>query len=253
MPRIRLLHWKQEECGSRAERLRVLGYAVDDAALVSSSMKEFRENPPDAVVIDLSRLPSHGREVGAFLRGGKATRLIPLVFVEGDPAKVETVKAILPDARYTTYSKIGPVLEDVLANPPREAYVPPSTTIANPATPLAKKLGLKPDQPAGLVNAPSGFESLIPGCPVKRNPKQLAALTLWFVESRRELESSLPKMRACAEAGGVWILWPKTTRETKPDVNGNLVRELALAAGLVDFKICAVDDRWSGMRFAVKR
>ena len=85
-------------------------------------MKEFRENPPDAVVINLGRLPSHGREAGVFLRGSKSTRLIPLLFVctegvEGYPEKVARVKETLPDARYTTYVKIGPVFEEVLAPP----------------------------------------------------------------------------------------------------------------------------------------
>ena len=72
MARIRLLHWKEEETAPRAERLRQLGYEVDARVLTSSSMKEFRENPPDAVVIDLGRLPSHGREVGVILRGSKS-------------------------------------------------------------------------------------------------------------------------------------------------------------------------------------
>ena len=72
--------------------------------LASSSMNEFREDPPGAVVIDLGRLPSHGREVVVFLRGSKSTRLIPLIFVwtegvEGDPEKVARVKVTLPDAR----------------------------------------------------------------------------------------------------------------------------------------------------------
>ena len=63
-------------------------------------MKEFRENPPDAVVINLGRLPSHGREAGVFLRGSKSTRLIPLLFVctegvEGNPEK-EAFESALP-------------------------------------------------------------------------------------------------------------------------------------------------------------
>ena len=59
-------------------------------------------------------------------------------------------------------------------------------------------------------------------------------------------------MRQRAEDGGIWIVWPKTTKTAKPDINGNIVRETALTAGLVDFKICAVDDKWSVMRFAIK-
>jgi CheY-like chemotaxis protein len=247
MARIRLLHWKPEECPSRAERLAILGHHVDSTQLKSSSMKEFRDNPPDAVVIDLDRLPSHGREVGVFLRSSKSTRLIPLIFVEGAADKLQRIKQELPDARFTTYAKIGPVLEDVLANPPREAFVPKP----RPAAPLTQKLGCKPGLSIGLINAPKGFEANIPGA--IRDPRTSLPLTLWFVESRAELESALPKMREKAEDGGLWIIWPKTTKENKPDINGNLVRETALTIGLVDFKICAVDQTWSAMRFAVRR
>lgn len=77
-------------------------------------------------------------------------------------------------------------------------------------------------------------------------------MTLWFVETKKEFEAALPKMRQRAEDGGIWIVWPKTTKTAKPDINGNIVRETALTAGLVDFKICAVDDKWSVMRFAIK-
>jgi len=250
MPRIRLLHWKEEECGPRAEVLRGLGFAVDATLLTSSSLKGIREDPPDAIVIDLSRLPGQGLEVGTFLRKSKTTRLIPLVYVEGAPEKVARVQAALPDARYTTYQKIGPVLEDVLANPVREAVVPQPS--AEPV-PLAKKLGIKDGVPVGLIHAPKGIESLITGAEVVRNPRSKVPLTLWFVTSRQELEAALPEMHQRAVDGGIWIIWPKTTKTAKPDINGNLVRELALAAGLVDFKICAVDHTWSGMRFAVKK
>ncbi len=248
MRRIRLLHWKQEECEERAGRLRALGYEVDSAQLPSSSMKEFRENPPDAVVIDLSRLPSHGKEVGVFLRGSKTTRLIPLVFVEGLAEKVAGVMAALPDARYTTYAKIGPVLEDVLREPLREVVVPKALSTG---APLGKKLGLKEGDAARLVNGPEGFEKLVPGYAVKRKGK--AALTLWFVTTLAEYREALGGIRESAEAGGVWVIWPKTRPGVKPDINGNLVRGIGLEAGLVDFKICSVDEVWSGMRFAVKK
>jgi hypothetical protein len=249
MPRIRLLHWKEGECALRAGALQQLGYEVDATQLTSSSMKELRQNPPAAVVIDLGRLPSRGFEVGVFLRRRKSTRLIPLIFVDGAPEKLERVKTALPDARYTIYAKIGPVLEDVLANPAKEVFVP---KLRDPV-PLGKKLGIKDAQPVGLINAPTGFESKIPNAETKRNPKGKVSLTLWFVKSRREFESALPKMRQRVEDGGLWIVWPKTTKTSKPDINGNIVRKIALAAGLVDFKICAVDDTWSAMRFAIKR
>ena len=78
MRRLRLLHWKEEETAPRANALRRLGYEVDATRFASSSLKEFRENPPAVFVIDLSRLPSNGREVGVYIRNRKLTRLIPL-------------------------------------------------------------------------------------------------------------------------------------------------------------------------------
>lgn len=252
MPRIRLVHWNSEKGAERAMLLAPLGYDVDARRLASSSMKEFRENPPDAVIIDLSRLPSAGQEIAALLRKSKSTRLIPLIFVEGAPGKVDRAKQLIPDARFTTYAKIGPVLEDVLANPPREAVVPRSWFGPDSPTPLSKKLGIKEEQIIGLVNAPEGFEAQIPGAACRRNPKSAIPLTLWFLESRAGLESALPKIVQRAIDGGVWIIWRKTTKEYKPDLNSKLVRDLCLAAGLVDFKICAVDETWTGMRFAVK-
>jgi hypothetical protein len=100
-----------------------------------------------------------------------------------------------------------------------------------------------------LVNGPDGFENLLPG--VLFGGK--AGLTLWFVGSLAEYKKALQGIRARAEEGGVWVIWPKTRPGVKPDINGNLVRELALEVGLVDFKICAVDEVWSGMRFAVRK
>jgi hypothetical protein len=245
MIRIRLIHWKQEECAERAAVLEKLGYGVEFAVMQSSSMKEFRENPPVVVVIARGRLPAHGLVVGTFLRGSKSTRLIPLVFVGGIPEKVERVKAALPDARFTTYEKIGPVLEDVLAGGPlREAFVPKPPAPA----PLGKKLGVK-EAGVRLVNGPEGFEKLLPGV-VFGGP---AGLTLWFVGSLAEYRLALGGIRERAVEGGVWVIWPKTRPGVKPDINGNLVRELALEVGLVDFKICAVDEVWSGMRFAVRK
>jgi CheY-like chemotaxis protein len=253
MQRILFVHWNAEEAAVRAASLRALGYEVDYLKPDPGSWKELQASPPAAVVIDLSRLPSHGREVGMALRQRKTTRLVPLVFVEGAPEKIEKVQSTLPDARYTTYAAIGPVLEDLLSNPPGEVVVPKSLSGPASPVPLLKKLGAREGQTIGLIHAPEGFERLIPGAVCKRQPRGKVPLTLWFVVSRRELESALPKMYERAVEGGIWIIWPKKASGAGSDLHSNLVREICLAKGLVDFKICAVDDVWTGMRFAVKR
>ena len=89
MPRLHLIHWNRNEAAERIERLRAGGYEVSLAPLDGPSvLRELRAQPPDGVVIDLTRLPSHGREVGVALRRFKDTRHVPIVFVEGEAEKV---------------------------------------------------------------------------------------------------------------------------------------------------------------------
>lgn len=253
MPSVRLVHWKEEESAARAAILSQLGHDVDASPFSLSSLKALRDKPPGAIVIDLSRRPGDGREVAVLLRQRKATRFVPLIFVEGDPEKVNLLKTVIPDARFTSYDEIGPVIEHVLANPARDVVIPRPLSGGNAPVPLGKKLGVKPGRPVGLIGAPPGFEAAIPEALCKRNPRGAVALTLWFVSTRRELETRISRMRRRAQEGGLWIVWPKQTSHAKAEINGNTIRAAALAAGLVDFKICAIDPVWSGMRFAVKR
>lgn len=243
-PTIRLIHWKAEEAAPRAALLKRLGYNVDAEPVEGWSLGKIRETQPAAVVIDLTRLQSHGREFGMAMRLSKVTRLIPIIFVEGPPDKVQRTMELLPDARYTTYEKIGPVLEDVLKNPPKEAVVPKSLSGPGSPVPLVKKLGAK--DAVALIDAPDGFEKMLPGLKIDKN----APMALWFITTPEALAKALPKMKVRAEKGNIWIIWPKGL---KNGINSNSVRESALAYGLVDFKICAVDETWSGMRFALKR
>lgn len=91
--RIRLIHWNAAEGRGWATVLEAAGYAVDIEIPKSSQfVHKLRENSPHAVVIDLSRLPSQGRDMGLMLRQFRSTRFIPLIFVEGDPKKVERIK-----------------------------------------------------------------------------------------------------------------------------------------------------------------
>src|SRR5690348_12390901 len=86
MGRLRLIHWKSEEGSSIAELLRREGFEVEYEAKFSLEIfRTIRNAPPDAIVIDLSCRPSHGREVATALRGGKHTRQIPILFLGGEP------------------------------------------------------------------------------------------------------------------------------------------------------------------------
>ena len=123
-------------------------------------------------------------------------------------------------------------------------------------TPLVKKLGIKPDTTVALLAAPDGFERELVGLPdnvrlVSRLGKS-PEMTIWFVRACRELDRKIEGVsRAMGPA--LWIGWPKRASGVKTDVTEDLVRAAGLANGLVDYKVCAINETWSGLKFARAR
>src|SRR6267143_691578 len=102
MPLVRLISWKQDLASERARPLEDAGFRVDASPLNPGSLiGHLRANPPAAILIDLDRLPSHGREVAVALRNSKTTRHIPIVFAGGLEEKIERIRQELPDAQFT--------------------------------------------------------------------------------------------------------------------------------------------------------
>lgn len=256
MARVGLVHWNAEEGRSRAAKLASLGHTVTRMAPGPTGYRALLRSTPDAFVIDLSRLPMQGRDVGMALRKGKRTRSVPLLFVGGDQGKVATIKAQLPGAVCTTWSRIEADLSRAIARPPAVTSAPESTLAGYSGTPLPKKLGIKDGAIVALVGAPRDFSRTLgrlpPGAVLKRNPRGARDLTLWFVTKARTLEMRIEAMEA---VGGkaLWICWPKKASGVKTDVTEALVRNTGLAAGLVDYKICAVDATWSGLKFTRRK
>ena len=257
MPWIRLIHWSAAEAAERAPRLAQGGLRVDHAPLDPAGLKALRADPPDAIVIDLSRLPSHGRDLGAALRQVRATRGIPLVFVDGDPAKVARVREPLPDAIYTDWAGIRSALAHAMVDPPTDPVVPASNLAGYSGTPLPRKLGIKPGYAVALVGAPEGFERTLeempPDVTLRRRAQGRCDLIVWFVGARRDLERHTARYGAKAGAGGLWICWPKKASGVVSDLSERVVREAGLARGLVDYKVAAIDQTWSGLRFARRK
>jgi CheY-like chemotaxis protein len=254
--RIRLIHWNAEEAKPRTVALEKAGFKVEFST-DSATLRVMHEDPPAAVVIDFTRRPSHGTEIALAIRQRKATRNIPILVVEGEPEKIARLKALLPDAVYTTWAQIGTQLKRAVASPPKVTAKPQSPLAGYSGTPLPKKLGIKPDSDTVLVGAPEGFEKTLGELPadarIRRQATGRPDLTLWFVTSRKQLERDVPRMVAMAASGGVWIVWPKKTSPLATDVGEADVRRVGLAAGLVDYKICAVDADWSGLKFALRK
>jgi hypothetical protein len=135
--------------------------------------------------------------------------------------------------------------------------------MADPATgysgrPLVAKLGIVPGARATWVDAPAGFVQLLGPLPegvrLKGSLRGGVDVAVCFVVERAVLRRRLrPLMRAIAPDGMAWIAWPKRASGVPTDITEDVVRDLALALGLVDVKVCAIDATWSGLKLVIRR
>jgi hypothetical protein len=124
-------------------------------------------------------------------------------------------------------------------------------------TPLVKKLGIKEDARVALVNAPKDFQATLEDLPdnVKfmKSTTSSLDLILFFVLSERILARDFTKFAARLTSNGMmWVAWPKKSSGVKADLTFDNVQRIGLDAGLVDVKICAIDDTWSGLKFVYR-
>jgi hypothetical protein len=254
VPRVRIIHWKEPLAGPLIDEVRAAGYEVEfDAVRGNEVTKLVRANPPDAIVFDLSRLPSHSREVAAYLRGTKYARHIPLIFVDGEAEKVESVRRLLPDATYTTIKRVGAAIKKACAKPLKDPVRPPGIMERYSSRTLAEKLGIKAGSTVALMDPPRDYAAALGELPTDaelfEEPEEAQAITLWFVRDPNALQMGIRGMRTLATRTKLWIVWRKGTGE----LTDKVVRELANGADLVDYKICAVNAQWSAMAFARRK
>jgi CheY-like chemotaxis protein len=258
MSRIVVLHPKPREIAAGVATLKKAGH--DARVLWPQGMPEvgpLRRDPPDVIVVDLARSPSQGQALATAFRQLKSLRGVPLVFLEGDPAKTARVKAALPDATYATWRGVRGAVRRALAHPPAVPVVP-GTMAGYSGTPLPKKLGIRAGTTVALLGAPRDFPrtlgALPEGVDLRRDARKKANVVLLFVKSRADLEKRLSAgARAMDDPGALWVVWPKKTSVRTSDLGGNEVRAIGLASGLVDYKIAAIDDTWSGLCFARRK
>ncbi|HEY6290494.1 MAG TPA: hypothetical protein VI455_02905 [Terriglobia bacterium] len=258
MSKVALIHWNAAEGRAQAKLVRQAGYQVKlEVPEGHAILKSLRADPPAAVVIDLDRLPMQGRDLGVAIRTGKQTRDVPIIFVAGDPAKVQRVRQMLPDAAYSSWAAIGAALKLVLVKPPVNPIVPNSNLAGYSGTPLPRKLGIKPDFSVALLNEPDHFVELLcdlpPGVRFTHRLLPETQLAIWFVRSSAELASRVDVVAAALGGAHLWVCWPKRTSRLAADVNERAVRTAGLAAALVDYKVAAIDADWSGLLFAPRR
>ncbi len=125
-------------------------------------------------------------------------------------------------------------------------------------TPLVRKLGIKPGMRVWLRNAPDGFEDLLDGLPddvsLSRRKRSNVQLVMCFSTSAKKLEADVDLARSVIPQDGViWTAWPKRASKVPTDITEDRLREMFLPTGLVDVKVCAIDDTWSGLKFVIRK
>jgi hypothetical protein len=126
-------------------------------------------------------------------------------------------------------------------------------------TPLPKKLGMKPGIQVLLWNAPESFPESLGEAATKltlvreTGAKGAFDIIMLFADSRAELQKTFAKLaRRLSPAGGLWVAWPKKASGVPTDLTEDIVRAIGLKVGLVDNKVCAIDETWSGLRFVIR-
>jgi hypothetical protein len=125
-------------------------------------------------------------------------------------------------------------------------------------TPLPKKLGIKDGHRLAIVDAPEGFDATLGPLPdtveVRRTARGSADVLLYFTKRRADLARRIETLgRLIYPDGAIWVAWPKRASGVPTDITEDTVREVALPLGLVDNKVCAIDDTWSGLRIVWRK
>ncbi len=257
MTRIVLVHWNADEANERARKLAGLGH---DVTTLSNSqqknLQRIRKSPPELFVIDLSRVPSQGREIAGYFRRMKVTRNVPILFLGGDAEHLAKTRKLLPDATFAEWAGIKAAITEAIRNTPKIPAVP-GTMAGYSGTPLPKKLSIRENSLVLLVNAPSDFERKLQPMPESAeftDDARRANVAVLFAASETELVRDFrPLAKKLPEKVAFWIAWPKKASGVATDLNENFVREFGLGEGWVDYKICAIDETWSGLCFARRK
>jgi CheY-like chemotaxis protein len=258
LTRVRLVHWNVTEAKQKASILESAGYEVDYEPSAPQTLKKLRNSPPAVVIIDLSRLPSQGRDMAIHIRHTKATRNIPIIFVEGDQQKVNQIKIHVPDALYTDYKQIHTILKEAIAHPPKVTTIPKSIFEPYQHVPLSKKLGIRPNTTLTLIDPPKNFTKTLGELPrsvrIQEQPSEKSDLIILFAETPKDLQNQIAKIiNELSPKGKLWIAWRKKASETATNVTQTTVRQAGLAQGLVDYKVCSIDATWTGLLFTRRK
>ncbi len=251
-PKISVVHLRPEEAEPLVAKLRSAKFEVN---LVPFPPRFRKTEPPAAVVLSLIRSPSHARWVGYSLRKAKWSRLIPLVFVDGEPEKVAAVRRVLPDATFTTLSRVVSALREAMRRPVEDVTVPES--FSDPGRSMVEKFGITEGYRVAVIGEPPEFRGVLGEVPEHVEftewPDRHTKLTVWFVRSLGELEEGFEAVLDRIGSGPIWICWPKQSSGVRSDLTMTNIRQTAIRYNRIDVKILRIDRTWSGSLILTRR
>jgi hypothetical protein len=138
------------------------------------------------------------------------------------------------------------------------AYFNSSQMTGYSGTPLAQKLGIKPDSTVVVINEPVNYRKWLgrvaSDAKFTNRAGANSAFIHFFTPRQRELKKQLSRLRTkMAETGTLWVSWPKKSSGVATDITEDVIRDVALPLGFVDIKVCAVDETWSGLKLMIRR
>jgi hypothetical protein len=261
MARVFLVHWHESELRDLAAPLTAVGHEVQ-VHFATNKPPSWDGFDAQVAAISLERLPAHGREVADWVWSAKKRRHVPVVFVGGKAEKVAATKHRFPDATFCAVGDLGRVIDDIVngrlstAPAPKQRLKTAETAKRPSATPLARKLGIIDGLKFALVDAPRGFlKTLVApkGATQCRDASPDCEVILLFAANANALAAGLKEHRRnVGPKASLWLAWPKRTSPLASDLSDEVVRQMGLRSGLVDVKVCAIDDDWSGLKFMVR-
>jgi glutaredoxin len=258
MARIFLVHWNESELCDLAAPLLTAGHDAERHFAVDKA-PSWDGFEVDVAVISLDRLPSHGREIADWIGSAKKRRHVPVVFVGGKPEKVAETRARFPNAAYGRTEDLAVIVGEIVAtqstarpSPAIQAKTAENSSVLS-TTPLAKKLGIVPGVRFALVDSPRGFLRTLdpPEAAVhSRSVTHECDIVVLFARDSAKLSAGLKTQRNLLNPkASLWLAWPKRTSPLASDLSDEVVRQMGLRAGLVDVKVCAINEDWSGLKF----
>ncbi|MFZ5893207.1 MAG: DUF3052 domain-containing protein [Myxococcota bacterium] len=139
----------------------------------------------------------------------------------------------------------------------KNAAAKPTASAGYSSASLPQKLGIHASDRVGLVNAPKDFAALLVPLPegvrLLPSPRGETELSLWFPRNLAELSRDIGRRAERIGVRGIWVCWPKKASGVPTDLDENRIRDAALAVGLVDIKVCAIDATYSGLKLTRRK